>query len=76
MLKYTYTYIYTHTHSLVQYIIYVIYIKILYTHTHTLYRYEIGTFMCSTNKKTEAEEAKDLTQLSVRTIFQPQVSES
>ena len=30
--------------------------------------------ICSTKEKTEAQEAKDLTQLSMRTRFQPKIS--
>ena len=59
----THTYIYTHIHSL----------TILHTWMH-IYRCGLDMIICSTKEKTEAQKAKDLTQLSMRKRFQPKVS--
>lgn len=41
-----------------------------FTYTHIFRRYNLGLITCSRNKKTEAQEDKDLTQLPEH-IFNP-----
>lgn len=71
--KYTYIYLYTHTNIYTH--THIFSLTILHTHMH-IYRYELDMIIHSTKEKTEAQEAKDLTHLFIRTRFQTKMSGS